>query len=212
MTETIVGLIVLLAVILFSMVLHELAHGYVAYWLGDDTAKENDRLTLNPIKHLDPFMSILLPVVLFMAGGPIFGGAKPVPINTRNLKFNEWGFALVAIAGPMMNFVLAFIGFLISYFAGWWMDNGLIGMIAQEFVMVNLGFGVFNLIPIPPLDGSRILYAISPDGVRVFLQSMERWGIFVVLLLVMVFGNAFSTVLINAMNGILQSFYFVVGA
>ncbi len=212
MTETIVGLVILLAVILFSMVLHELAHGYTAYWLGDTTAKENDRLTLNPLKHLDPFMSILLPVMLFIAGGPIFGGAKPVPINTRNLKFNEWGFALVALAGPMMNFVLAFIGFLISYFAGWWVDNGVMGMIAQEFVLVNLGFGIFNLIPIPPLDGSRILYAISPDGVRTLMAGMERWGIFVVLILVVVFGNVFSAVMINAMNGILQGFYFIVGA
>ena len=212
MAETIVGLVILLAVILVSMMLHELAHGYVAYWLGDDTAKENGRLTLNPLKHLDPFMSVLLLVILFIAGGPIFGGAKPVPINTRNLKFNEWGFALVALAGPMMNFVLAFIGFLISYFAGWWVDNGTMGLIAQEFVMVNLGFGIFNLIPIPPLDGSRILYAISPDGVRVFLREMERWGIFVVLILVVVFGNVFSTLLINAMNGILNGFYFIVGA
>ncbi|MBR0461077.1 site-2 protease family protein [Candidatus Saccharibacteria bacterium] len=212
MAETIVGLVILLAVILVSMMLHELAHGYVAYWLGDDTAKENGRLTLNPLKHLDPFMSVLLSVILFIAGGPIFGGAKPVPINTRNLKFNEWGFALVALAGPMMNFVLAFIGFLISYFAGWWVDNGTMGLIAQEFVMVNLGFGIFNLIPIPPLDGSRILYAISPDGVRVFLREMERWGIFVVLILVVVFGNVFSTLLINAMNGILNGFYFIVGA
>lgn len=212
MTETIIGLVVLLAVILISMMLHELAHGYVAYWLGDDTAKENGRLTLNPLKHLDPFMSVLLPVMLFIAGGPIFGGAKPVPINTRNLKFNEWGFALVAIAGPLMNFILAFIGFLISYFVGWWTDNGLMGMIAQEFVMVNLGFGIFNLIPIPPLDGSRVLYAISPDGVRVFLQNMERWGIWLVLILVMVFANVLSTILINAMNGILHGFYFIVGA
>ena len=212
MAETLVGLVILLAVILFSMVLHELAHGYTAYWLGDTTAKENDRLTLNPLKHLDPFMSILLPVMLFIAGGPIFGGAKPVPINTRNLKFNEWGFALVALAGPVMNFVLAFIGFLISYFAGWWVDNGVMGMIAQEFVLVNLGFGIFNLIPIPPLDGSRILYAVSPDGVRTLMAGMERWGIFVVLILVVVFGNVFSTVMINAMNGILQGFYFIVGA
>ncbi|MBR2996836.1 site-2 protease family protein [Candidatus Saccharibacteria bacterium] len=212
MTETIIGLVVLLAVILISMMLHELAHGYVAYWLGDDTAKENGRLTLNPLKHLDPFMSVLLPVMLFIAGGPIFGGAKPVPINTRNLKFNEWGFALVAIAGPLMNFILAFIGFLISYFVGWWVDDGLMGLIAQEFVMVNLGFGIFNLIPIPPLDGSRVLYAISPDGVRVFLQNMERWGIWLVLILVMVFANVLSTILINAMNGILHGFYFIVGA
>lgn len=206
------GLVTLLVVILFSMVLHELAHGYVAYLLGDVTAKEEGRLTLNPLKHLDPFMSILMPVLLYIMGGPIFGGAKPVPINTRNLKYNEWGFALVALAGPLTNFLLALVGFLISFWCGWWMDAGFLGEVCQNFVLVNLGFGIFNLIPIPPLDGSRVLYAIAPDGVRRIMEQMENWGVWLVLALVTVFSGFFSRLIITVMTGILTFFFHLVGA
>lgn len=212
MTTGILGLVVVLAIILFSMVLHELAHGAVAYLLGDTTARDSDRLTLNPLKHLDPFMSVLLPVLLYISGGPIFGGAKPVPINTQNLKFREWGFALVALAGPMTNFLLALIGFLISYWTGWLVSVDFIGYVSQYFVMINLGFAVFNMLPIPPLDGSRILFAISPDGVRRILNSIESFGIWLVLILVAVFGTFFSSIMSGAMDGILKFFYFIVGA
>ena len=204
-------LIAILVVILFSMVLHELAHGYVAFWLGDTTAKESGRLTLNPAKHLDPFMSILLPVLLYISGGPVFGGAKPVPINTYNLKYKEWGFALVALAGPMMNFVLALIGFLIGFWTGWWFDGGFLGTCCQNFVVVNIGFGVFNLIPIPPLDGSRLLYAVAPDQVRNILENIEQWGFWLILVLVCIFGTALSSIMVSAMNGILSGFYWLVG-
>ena len=94
---------------LFSTILHELAHGAMAYALGDDTAKLSGRLSLNPLKHIDPMMSVVMPLIFAALGMPILGGAKPVPINTRNLKWGEWGFALVAIAGPLTNFVLAFV-------------------------------------------------------------------------------------------------------
>ena len=211
MTTGVLGLVVILAIILFSMVLHELAHGAVAYLLGDTTAKDSDRLTLNPLKHLDPFMSVLLPVLLYIGGGPIFGGAKPVPINTQNLKFREWGFALVALAGPMTNFLLALIGFLVGYWTGWLVSADFIGYVSQYFVMINLGFAVFNMLPIPPLDGSRILYAISPDGVRRILNSIESFGIWLVLILVAVFGVFFSSIMGGAMDGILRFFYFIVG-
>ena len=113
----ILEILVVFGVILFSMTLHELAHGVVAYKLGDDTAKEEGRLSLNPIKHLDPVYSILLPLVMFLIGGPVFGGAKPVPINTNKIKGKEWGMAAVAIAGPLTNVVLAFIAFLVSFFS-----------------------------------------------------------------------------------------------
>ena len=104
-------IIIVLLVILFSMTLHEVMHGFVAYWLGDDTAKLQGRLTLNPIKHIDPFLTILLPIFLTIAGGPIFGGAKPVPFNPARVKYDEWGAALVAVAGPLTNFVIAFVFF-----------------------------------------------------------------------------------------------------
>ncbi len=102
------------------MIFHELAHGFMAYFLGDDTAKEEGRLTLNPLKHLDPLLSVALPLLLFMTGGPIFGGAKPVPVNSKNLKYGVWGMAMVAVAGPLMNFVIAFVAFWLDItLAGW---------------------------------------------------------------------------------------------
>jgi Zn-dependent protease len=204
-------LMVVLAVVLVSMILHELMHGMVAYWLGDDTAKAQGRLTLNPLKHIDPFMSILLPMMLAIGGGPVFGGAKPVMINTRNLKFREWGFALVALAGPLTNLLLALMGFVIGHMIG--VADQPVGFLTNffsTFVLVNLGFCVFNLIPIPPLDGSRILYVIMPDFVQRLMEDMERWGMIVVFVMVMVFGTVLSNFMIAAMNGILSVFEWLV--
>ena len=204
-------LVIILVVILVSMVLHELMHGAVAYWLGDDTAKAQGRLTLNPLKHIDPFMSILLPMLLAISGGPVFGGAKPVQINTRNLKFGEWGFALVAIAGPLTNLLLAFIGFVVGHITGViYYDVGFWTEFAVAFVMVNLGFCVFNSLPIPPLDGSRVLYAIMPDFVRRFMEQMERLGIMVVFVLIMVFGTALGSFMSAAVEFFLDAFTWVV--
>lgn len=209
--EGILNLVVILGVILFSMVLHELAHGVVAYWLGDDTAKDDGRLTLNPAKHIDPVMSILVPVLLYMSGGPIFGGAKPVPVDTRNLKFGAWGMALVAIAGPLTNFLIALVSFLIGYWTGWLNMSGIVGLIFTELVLVNLGFGIFNLIPIPPLDGSRVLYALAPDVVREGMEKFEKIGIIVVMILVIVFPSVISTIMLGGIQGMLTGFYWLVG-
>ena len=208
----VVEVLIVLGIILVSVILHELAHGVVAYWLGDKTAKYAGRLTLNPIKHIDPFMSILVPVLLFMMNAPVFGGAKPVPINTRNLKGKEWGMALVAIAGPLTNFLLALITFLIGHFTGIFYDiNNSMYFFLCECVLINLGFMIFNLIPIPPLDGSRVLYAISPDSVRKFLASMEVYGVFVVYFLILIFGNVFSGIMAAGVNGVLDFFRTLVG-
>ncbi len=206
-------IIIVLVIIVGSVILHELAHGVVAYWLGDRTAKDAGRLTLNPIKHIDPYMSILVPVVLYILRAPVFGGAKPVPVNYHNLKWREWGMALVALAGPLTNFLLAFIAFLIGYFTGVLSgDSGeLIYFVFAEIVYINLGFMIFNLIPIPPLDGSRVLYAISPDTVRSVLSRIEAYGVIVVYALILLFGEVFSSLMINGMNGILNFFYTVVG-
>lgn len=210
--EYFVTIIVAFAVILVSMMLHELAHGFVAYKLGDDTAKSEGRLTLNPFKHLDPVLSVAMPLLLFLSGGPIFGGAKPVPVNSRKLKYGVWGMAMVAIAGPLTNFVLAFVAFLLGHFTGWMYINGILGEIFTDFVFINLGFGIFNLIPIPPLDGSRVLYAIAPDGVREVMARMENWGIIIVLILVIAVPGWLSMVMGGAMDGILEFFYWIVGA
>ena len=212
MTEYVVGVLIAFVIVLVSMIFHELAHGLVAYWLGDDTAKSEGRLTLNPTKHLDPFLSILLPLMMFISGGPVFGGAKPVPVNSRNLKHGVWGMALVAIAGPLTNFVLALVGFLIGYDTGAFMTGvGIWCEILADVVTINLGFGVFNLIPIPPLDGSRVLYAIAPDGVRNVMAQMERWGILVVMFLVVLAPGVISAIMGGAINGILEVFYWIVG-
>ncbi len=204
-------LVIAFIVILLSMMLHELAHGWVAYKLGDDTAKTEGRLTLNPFKHLDPVLSVAMPLLLFLSGGPIFGGAKPVPIDTRKLKHGVWGMALVAIAGPLTNFILAFLAFLLGHFTGWLYDPGVLGAILTDFVFINLGFGIFNLIPIPPLDGSRVLYAVAPDGVRNIMEGMERWGIILVMILVILVPGWLSMIMGGAMNGILDFFYWIVG-
>lgn len=205
--------IIVLVIIVGSVILHELSHGLVAYWLGDRTAKEAGRLTLNPIKHIDPIMSIAVPMLLYLLHAPVFGGAKPVPINTYNLKWREWGMALVAIAGPFTNFILALFCFLVGHLTGFLYGSGgeLAEFIFSECVYINLGFMIFNLIPIPPLDGSRVLYAISPDGFRNILQMLERYGIIIVYALIFLFGEVFSHLMINGMNGVLQFFYLLVG-
>ncbi len=217
MDNKFLSLIIILGVILVSMVLHELAHGLVAYWLGDRTAKDDGRLTLNPLKHLDPVMSFLIPVVMYIGGGPIFGSAKPVPVDTKNLKHGAWGMALVAAAGPLTNFLLAFISFVILKFCfiteagGMLFVEGLGGTIAAEMVAVNLGFGVFNLLPIPPLDGSRILYAIAPDPVRNFMDGMEHYGIIIVMAIVILMPGLLSSLMNGAVNGVLQGFNWLTG-
>ena len=205
-----ITLIFLLLVLVFSTVLHELAHGYTAYWLGDETAKLNGRLSLNPLRHIDPYMSIVLPVLLYLMGGPIFGGAKPVPINTRNLKGREWGFALVAIAGPLMNILLAFIFFLLWFFIGHGSD--LWGGILINSMYMNMGFALFNMIPIPPLDGSRVLYALAPDFVKRFMESIEHVGIIFVYIMVSFLSGLIANYMNTAQSAILKLFLWIVGA
>lgn len=178
-------ILIVVGTILISMTLHEAMHAFVSYWLGDDTAKLQGRLTLNPVKHIDPFLTILLPLALAVVGAPIFGGAKPVPFNPDRVKGDEWGAALIAVAGPLTNFFFAFIGFGVWAIAGAPTD-GLFAQIAITFVSVNLGFFIFNMLPIPPLDGSRVIYALAPEFVRTGMRFIERFGIIFVFLIVLV--------------------------
>lgn len=206
-------IIVVLLIILVSMILHELAHGVVAYLLGDTTAKENGRLTLNPIKHLDLVTSVILPLLMFVMGGPVFGGAKPVPVNNRKLRWGAFGMALVAIAGPLTNFLLALISFVIFYHTGLLSHNDFIGVICANMVTINLGFFVFNILPIPPLDGSRVLYAIAPDGVRNIMEKMESTiGIWLVFGLILIFSSVLTTIMSTMITGIVRFFLMLVGA
>jgi Zn-dependent protease len=209
-------LIIVLVVVFASMVLHELMHGLTAYWLGDDTAKHAGRLTLNPIKHIDPFLTSLLPAMMVIAGGfmsgmPVFGGAKPVPFRPDKVKGGEWGAALVGVVGPLTNLVLAFISFLIMYFVP--MSAGSIpAQIVQAGVMVNLGFFAFNILPVPPLDGSRVLYAIAPEGFRRVMDAIEHLGLIFIFLIVLLLSAPLGQLLSAMINGILRGFMILVGA
>lgn len=206
-------ILITLAIILASMILHELAHGLVAYALGDRTAKDEGRLSLNPIKHLDPVFSIAVPMIMYITGGPIFGGAKPVPVNSRNLKGGAWGMALVAIAGPLTNFLLALGAFFIGHFTGAiYTSQGIFSTIIAQTVISNLGFFVFNIIPIPPLDGSRVLYAIAPDGAREVMERLESTlGVWLIFILIVIAGSVLPQFLSNVISEILKFFYFLVG-
>lgn len=192
--------IITLLVILVSMTIHEAMHAFMGYFLGDQTAKAEGRLTLNPIRHIDPFLTILLPLTLLVLGAPVFGGAKPVPFNPHKVRFGEWGVALVAIVGPLTNLVLAFtffgIGVSLGFVDKFGFSPSLIGVTLQAFVFVNLGFFAFNMIPIPPLDGSRVLYALAPDFVRNFMRQVEQYGLVIIMALVMV-GSPFISLCMN---------------
>lgn len=202
-------ILTVLVVILFSMTLHEAMHGFVAYWLGDDTAKLQGRLTLNPVKHIDPFLTILLPLMLAAVGAPIFGGAKPVPFNPARVKYDEWGAALVALAGPLTNFIIAFICFAIWALLD--LGNEAMGGVLMIAVLVNLGFFVFNMLPIPPLDGSRVIYALAPDFIRSGMEAIERYGILFVFAIVLLASQYIGAIMLTVIETIIRVFQSIVG-
>jgi len=175
-----------------ALVLHELSHGMVAYWLGDTTAKRMGRLTLNPLKHIDPFTTILMPLMLFIGSGGrfAFGAAKPVPFNPNNFRDRQKGILLTGIAGPAMNIILAIIaGMLCRGLILLGVMIGIAGsslfsivvLVLYQFAYINLMFAFFNLIPIPPLDGSRVLQYVLPRNLRYQYDKLERWGFIVIL-------------------------------
>jgi len=181
-----------IAILILSVMLHEVSHGQMAFLLGDPTAKHAGRLTLNPLKHLDPFGSILLPVITFFTGGFIFGWAKPVPYNPYNLKNQKWGPALVGAAGPLSNIAIAAIfGMFIrlSAFAPNFAFLGATEQISAMIVFINLLLAIFNLVPIPPLDGSKVLFAFLPYKWRNVEFFLERYGFFILLIFIFFFFN-----------------------
>jgi len=197
---------IILVIILLSMTLHEAMHAFVGYWLGDDTAKREGRLTLNPLKHIDPFMTILLPIALaLIPGAPIFGGAKPVPFRPDQVRWGDWGAALVALGGPLTNLVLAFVGFGVWVLVGL-PNTGQLGFILLTFVSVNLGFFLFNIIPIPPLDGSRVLYALAPEPVRAGMRFIEQYGIILVFVIVLLAGSVLYAYMHAGINFFIEIF------
>jgi Zn-dependent protease len=150
-------------------------HAFVSDKLGDDTARYSGRLTLNPLSHIDPFATLLLPILTYFLAGIPIGAAKPVPFNPLRLRYGNSGAALVAVAGPLTNLGLAI--FISIWFKFIPFTLPAVQNIFEMFVLVNIGFFVFNMIPFPPLDGSRVLFAIAPEGLRAFMRQIENFGI-----------------------------------
>ncbi len=186
-----------LIVLLFSVIIHELSHGYIAYSLGDPTAKYAGRLTLNPLKHLDFFGSIILPLLLFIAGSPfLFGWAKPVPINPYNFKDQKYGEIKVSIAGPASNLALAiFFGLILRFIPDAIIANNQgIAITFSYIVAINIWLAIFNLIPIPPLDGSWILFSFLPQKMENVKNFLRQYGIVILVLLILFAGSLWFTI------------------
>jgi Zn-dependent protease len=176
--------------LLFGITLHEVAHGWVAKLLGDKTALMMGRLTLNPIKHIDPFGTILVPGLMMLAGGAIFGWAKPVPVTWQNLRNPKRDMALVALAGPMANLGMAFIwaliarlGILLNAVSPWASEPMI--LMGKVGIVLNLVLMVLNLLPLPPLDGGRIMTSLLPGPLSYRFSRIEPYGFFILIALLM---------------------------
>jgi Zn-dependent protease len=176
-------LIFFLIVFLVSAIMHEYSHGFVANQLGDPTAKYAGRLTLNPIPHIDPIGTIVLPLLLFTTTGFLFGWARPVPYNPYNLRYQRWGSAIVGAAGPFTNVLIALVFALTLRFAASGIPEGILPFLLI-IVQANLILGIFNLLPIPPLDGSKVLFALLPSTMEGAKEFLERYGFILLLALI----------------------------
>ncbi len=189
MTETLLTAAILIPCLIIAIVFHEVAHGWMALALGDPTAKEKKRLSLNPIRHVDPIGTLLVPGALALFGGPIFGWAKPVPVRKDRLNNPRFGMMAVAAAGPATNFILAFVGAIIA---------GLVFGLAYDslepdswvftalvyFILINIFLGLFNLLPIPPFDGSHIVGGLLPQRFAEHWQKLQAAGMLFIVVLI----------------------------
>jgi Zn-dependent protease len=194
-------LVIVFVSIILSMAVHEAMHAFTSHWLGDTTAKDLGRLTLNPLKHIDVLTTVLLPMVLILLGTQPFFIAKPVPFNPENVKYEEFGAALIGLAGPLTNFLLAVIAAMIIRLGDIAVGTGA-DMVLTTFVAVNLGMFVFNMIPFPPLDGSRLLYAFAPEPVQKVMYQIEAGGITSILIFLFIVFPLFGDVIYNVINSL----------
>lgn len=197
-SNAVIVIVLSLLVLAISITIHEFMHAYVGLKLGDSTAKEAGRLSLNPLKHIDIFTTVLLPIVLIMLGLPPFGAARPVPLNPFQIRHGEFGLALVGVAGPLTNLILAVVGGLILRFTGT-VDNDLWLTWWWLFTTINTGFFIFNMIPFPPLDGSRVLYAFAPQWLQRIMLQIESLG-FVGILIFMLLLFPFLSPILRMLN------------
>ena len=199
MTDTIYQAAALIVPLVIAIVFHEVAHGYVANLLGDPTARERGRLSLNPLRHVDPVGTIILPGILALAHAPVFGWAKPVPVIAERLRYPRRDMMLVAAAGPATNLLLALVGavllgLLVRVYAGVASPAPVAGFIAlnlYNFLLINIFLALFNLIPIPPFDGSHIVEGLLPSRLADLYGRLRRFGFMLVLVLLIVLPSLF---------------------
>jgi Zn-dependent protease len=202
---SITTIVIQVAALVIALTLHEFAHAWMGDYLGDPTARHMGRLSLNPLSHIDPLTTLALPLLLILSGSPVvFAAAKPVPFNPWAVKGGRWGAALVAFAGPATNLLIA------VFFSIWLRlmpSNLLAYQILGTMIIINISLFVFNMIPFPPLDGSRLLYAVAPPGLRDIMDRIEKGGM-VVLFLIIFVGYQFIAPFIGKITIFILGFLF----
>ena len=194
-------LLTIFGAIIISMGFHEAMHAFTSHWLGDATAKDLGRLSLNPLKHIDLVTTVLLPMGLIILGLPPFFIAKPVPFNPEQVRYGEFGAALIGIAGPLTNLALATVVAVLMRLGGVAVGTELF-VVLQIFVVINLSFFVFNMIPFPPLDGSRLLYAFAPEPLQRVLYRIEMGGLSSIIIFMFLFFPFISPVVRNTVQNL----------
>lgn len=197
-----INIVFVIITLIISIGVHEALHGFAAFWLGDDTAAREGRLSLNPLRHIDPVLTILMPLLLFITIGVPLLAAKPVPFNPMRVKYDEFGAALVALAGPLSNLLMAMVAAIPLRFMG--LDGGTFTDALLIFLQINVGLFVFNMIPIPPLDGSRVLYAVAPGPIQRVMEQIEQLGMIMILVFFAFLIPVLGPFIVDANQAVLQ--------